>query len=322
MALLLAAILAFAAASYFYFSAGIYVKVNCITPLITDKAILVTGLGYLKEGKRTGYYFDIPVKVEQVYVKVGDMVKAGDPLLKIDLKATQLTAKMAAAGIITQESKSLETANILEFSKKVGTDVNEILAKVPEFVYAAYDCIISGVSVQSEEYSNPYSPLVTMSDRSVICAEITVDERDASDIKIGQRAVISGSALGQNYTAVVTSVAARATMTGTDAGTSGKVDIKLELSGDTDSLVINSLVRADIVTSTQQNIVIVPYEAVVFSQAEDYVFINQDGIAIKNIVKTGRAFEDGIELISGISADDRLIVSEIGKLSNGCNVKE
>ncbi|HOP10361.1 MAG TPA: HlyD family efflux transporter periplasmic adaptor subunit [Oscillospiraceae bacterium] len=322
IALLLAVIFAFSAASYLYFGSRSYVKVECITPETVNRTIYVTGLGYLKEGKRTGYYFDIPVKVEQVYVKVGDEVRAGDPLLKIDLKATELTAKMAAAGIISQESNSIETVSIIDYSKKVSGDIKEILEKIPEFVYAAYDCVISGVSVQNDEYSNPYSPLVTMSDRSIICAEITVDERDAEALEIGQQAIISGSALTGDYVAIVTSVAARATMSGTDATTSSKVDVRLELSGADDSLVINSLVRADISIGTVENLLIIPYEAVFFSDESDYVYINQNGIASKINVKTGRAFDDGIEIVTGISTGDKLIVSSKSELTDGCSIKE
>ena len=322
IALFFAVMFIFSAASYVFFMSKLYVKVKCITPTVTNKTIYVTGLGYLKEGKRTGYYFNIPVKVEQLYVQVGDEVKAGDPLLKIDLKATQLTAKMAAAGIITKGSDSLETANIIEYSKKISGDVSDILKNVPEVIYAAYDCIISGITVQNGEYSNPYSPLITMSDRSVLCAEVTVDERDAKDLQIGQNAVISGSALNGDFRAAVISVAARATMAGTDASTSNKVDVKLELATADNSLVINSLVRADIAIGSVENILIVPYEAVVFSDDGDCVFINQGGIAEQKTITTGRTFEDGIEVVSGISADDRLIISAEGVLKDGCGVKE
>jgi len=322
MFLLFAVILTFFTAAYFFFVSKSYVKVKCVTPTTMNKTLYVTGLGYLKEGKRTGYYFDVPVKVEQVYVKVGDEVRAGDPLLKIDLKATELTAKMAAAGIITQESKSVETANIIDFSQKISSDISEILDKIPETVYAAYDCIISGITVQNGEYSNPYSPLVTMSDRSFLCAEITVDERDAEAVEIGQKAVIRGSALNADYMATVISVAARATMASTDASTSSKMDVKLELLNSDHTLVINSLIRADITVGVAENILIIPYEAVIFSQQGDSVYIDQNGIAIKKAVETGRAFEDGIEIVSGISAEDKLIVSDQTKLTDGCRVKE
>jgi len=308
--------------SYFCFTAKLYVKVACFTPFAVNKNVYVTGLGYLKEGKRTGYYFDIPVKVEQVYVKVGDKVKAGDPLLKIDLKATELTARIATAGIISRESKSVETANIIDNSKKISGSITEILAKVPEIVCAAYDCVISGVSVQNGEYSNPYSPLVVMSDRSVLCAEITVDERDAKGLEIGQKATISGSALDKIYVATVISVAARATMASTDAVTSNKVDVSLELSGANDSLVINSLIRADILTGVAENILVIPYEAVNFTEQNNYVYINENGIAVQKTVKTGRTFEDGIEILSGISGSDRLILSAKGELKDGCSVRE
>jgi len=315
-------IFVFSAASYLYLTAESYVKVKCITPEITNRTIFVTGLGYLKEGKRTGYYFDIPVKIEQVYVKVGDEVRAGDPLLKIDLKATELTAKMAAAGMISQESSSVETANILEYSKAISSDINEILAEVPETVCAAYDCVISGITVQKDEYSDPYSPLITMSDRSFLCAEVTVDERDAEGLEIGQKAIISGNALETDYIAIVVSVAARATMTSTDATTSSKVDVKLELSGTDDALVINSLVRADISIGNAENMLIIPYEAVSFSEKGDSVFVNENGYAVKKSVKTGRAFEDGIEIISGISAEEKVILSSKGTLTDGCRIKE
>lgn len=322
IALLFTVVFACTLISYFSFTSKLYLKVVCITPATINKNIFATGLGYLKERKRTGYYFDIPVKVEQVYVKVGDKVKAGDPLLKIDLKATELTAKIAAAGIITQESKSVETANMIDYSKKITGNIREALDKIPETVYAAYDCIISGLSAENGEYSNPYSPLVVMSDRSVICAEIFVDERDANGLEIGQKATISGSALDKTYTATVISVAARATMASTDAVTSNKVDVSLELSGANDSLVINSLVKAEILKGVAENIIFVPYEVVHFNDQSDFVYVNENGKAVKKTVKTGRAFEDGIEIVSGITAIDRLILSSKGELKVGCGVRE
>jgi multidrug efflux pump subunit AcrA (membrane-fusion protein) len=100
------------------------------------------------------------------------------------------------------------------------------------------------------------------------------------------------------------------------------VDVKLELAAADNSLVINSLVRADIAVGTVENMLIIPYEAVIFSDDGDCVFINQNGVAVKKLITTGRAFEDGIEIVSGISTSDRLIVSSDKELKDGCGVKE
>lgn len=54
---------------------------------------------------------------------------------------------------------------------------------------------------------------------------------------------------------------------------------------------------------------------------EKYVFIIENGLAVRKTVKTGRIYENGAEIISGVKLGDQIVVKGAGRLNEGDKVK-
>ncbi|HNW53075.1 MAG TPA: efflux transporter periplasmic adaptor subunit, partial [Bacteroidales bacterium] len=66
------------------------------------------------------------------------------------------------------------------------------------------------------------------------------------------------------------------------------------------------------------NAVLVPNIALVKQTGTNdmYVFVNKDNVAVKTLVKTGRMFDDKIEIVDGITEGNEIVVVGQNKLEN------
>ena len=66
------------------------------------------------------------------------------------------------------------------------------------------------------------------------------------------------------------------------------------------------------------NAVLVPNIALVKQTGTNdmYVFVNKDNVAVKTLVKTGRMFDDKIEIVDGIAEGNEIVVVGQNKLEN------
>jgi RND family efflux transporter MFP subunit len=71
---------------------------------------------------------------------------------------------------------------------------------------------------------------------------------------------------------------------------------------------------------TASGVRFVPLDAVIIATEEQYVFVAQDGKAVKKIVTTGDVFGDQIQILSGLDLDDRVIVEEAKNLMDGQDI--
>ena len=68
----------------------------------------------------------------------------------------------------------------------------------------------------------------------------------------------------------------------------------------------------DITTTQPLKIAVIPYECVLQNgEGEEYVLVVTNGVAEEKKIKTGIETEEGIQIISGIKYDDKVIVSPI-----------
>ncbi len=82
-----------------------------------------------------------------------------------------------------------------------------------------------------------------------------------------------------------------------------------------------AFVRIDVVRDQIADAVLMPREAVVRELQSAYVFIAEDGVAVKRSVTLGLEENDHIQAISGVAAGEQIIVAGQGGLKDGSSVK-
>lgn len=149
-----------------------------------------------------------------------------------------------------------------------------------------------------------------------------VSEDDICNVKIGQKAVITGKGFGgHQYNGTVHSISDTARKQNHGSSEKTVVDIQLIVDNPDQNMRKGNTAEIEIFTSDEKNIFIIPYEAVYQEDdGTEYVYIYSDGIAVRKNIKTGLELSDGIEVISGISDNDQILISDTN-IQNGNYIK-
>ncbi|NOZ77706.1 MAG: efflux RND transporter periplasmic adaptor subunit [Acidobacteria bacterium] len=170
----------------------------------------------------------------------------------------------------------------------------------------------------------PGSVIMTIADMSRILAEVNVGEVDIVHVKLGQHADIHVDALGdKTLTGRVVEIATSGVLD-TSEGTI-KFKVKIAIDHPDPRLRPAMTAKADILTATHKNVVVVPIQAVV-KRAVDHngheikgkqlqpnqkkrnvVYLFRNGKARLSPVKTGISNELLVEIVQGVKPGDRVI---------------
>lgn len=155
-----------------------------------------------------------------------------------------------------------------------------------------------GVEVQ------PATPLVTVSTLQQLRVNIEVPERYATRVRPGMDATFSSFAVPDGeYRGEVVSVEPTI-----DPASRSKF-VELRIAGGADGLEPGMFVSVGLPLDRVENVVAVPFRALVQEGGNEYVYTVDDGVARRVAVRTGIIAEERIELVSGLEAG-RAVVTE------------
>lgn len=262
---------------------------------------VVSADGRLQEENQTEITTDFPFVIKQVLVEEGDVVEIGDCLATIDKPATQnsLTNFAETVGERFEDKTADELSAVLNSGHEV---------VIPDGIYATANGTVTFVALQSHALSPIGEPAVILSDLSNIQVLVQVGESNASEIAIGQQATITGKGLGNSsYQAIVADIAPTATSQLNGMTMETVVNVTLEVEGEDDKLKPGYQVNAEISTGEATRIM-VPYAAIGQDESiGEYVYIYQDGKAIKKHIEIGKEEEKSVEIVSGVSAGEWIV---------------
>lgn len=322
---LLAAIIGIGSYSYFSNVDNTPIKVNYFTVIYRNTSGKVGGAGTLKENAYAGYYCDIPVKVSKLYVKPGDIVKAGQPLFEIDMQATESAVKMLASGMITYSSTGSETvaeaAKLNALNLMTGIQLMQQLENLKQVTVAEYDCMINAVNCEENAFSSIFKPLVSVSDVSGFTAVMTLSESAANRVTVGMSAVVTSADSDKEYTAIVERVAKRAN-TAASALKEPEFEVILRLTDPHDSLKPNGSVTAVIDCRDEKTELFIPFDCLVYEESELYVYVLDDstGAVEKRHIKPAKTYYNGVGITVGITNGERIVANPPSYLYDGCEV--
>lgn len=138
--------------------------------------------------------------------------------------------------------------------------------------------------------------------------KIGIKEEDISKIKVGQKAVITGTAFPDNsYSGYVDEIASCATKQYIGAVEKTVVLVNVEITNGDDNIKSGYSAKVRIYTSEPDTLNIVPYEAVNQDDNGEFVYVFSNGVAIRKDIETGLELGDGIEITDGIDNNDTIL---------------
>lgn len=260
-------------------------------------------------------------KIEQMLVVPGQKVKRGELLASVDAREVQSRLDQALAVRQQTEGDMKRFASLLEqkILSQSEYDIAQSKFRVADAavkeaetmlgytkVAAPFDGVITRKHADVGDLATPGKPLLEMEDSRTLRLEADAPEAVVGKLTLGDKLPVRISALETELTGVISEISPAADpgsrtflvklnlppQAGLRAGQFGRVAMPV---GETAALRV-------------------PAAAVVQRGQMELVFVVISNHAQLRIVKTGKRIGDEVELVSGVSAGEQIVVSAVGTL--------
>ena len=240
-------------------------------------------------------------KIEHIFVEVGDEVKAGDMLVRMD-QTQYLTQKIQLANLEIEVGRLealLETGSVSQQTydqTKVAYDqLKQNLAFLEQntYVKAPFDGVISAKTYEDGELYGG-QPIVVLTQVKKLKALIAVPETYYPMIKEGMKLTVKSEVYpDESFLATIEVVYP------TIDAASHTFQCKVVIPNASEKLRGGMYVTTTLGLG-KENTIVVPYQSVekLLGSNERYVFINDNGYAKRVSVKLGQRFDENIEIIA------------------------
>jgi len=160
------------------------------------------------------------------------------------------------------------------------------------------------------QYVAAGAPIVTIVQMNPLRLRAAVPERQARDVRVGLPVRVSVEGVPGEHSGRVERISPAVDET------NRTLLIEAFVSNPRNLLRPGAFVRSEIVISTGKKSLMVPPNALAAFAGVERVFVVKDGRASERRVRTGRRLDDGVEILEGISAGDRVVINP-GDLNDG-----
>lgn len=297
------------------------INVRAEYPTIRPMEQVIEVHGNLEPVEKVDVVAEVSGIILEIMVDEGDTVKAGDLLAKLDDEESRLSLRQAQAAFRVANSDYKSTKQLYKEGIKSRSEKEKMRRSYQDSLSnlqmarlrvknAEVRSPIQGVVISrnAEVYrqAGAMEVLFTVGDLSGFKVSITVTEADIGRIKLGQkvRARVDAVAPDPDSFPLVATVDRIQPRVDPQTGT---VAVEVGLSDPETGIKPGMFVRLRIVTSTHERALVVPRRALDSGEGNFVWVVDGDGAAMVN-VETGLSDQDGIEILSGISEKDLVIV--------------
>ncbi len=285
-----------------------YVGASIITPRYITYCDTVEASGVVSYKDQQVLTSSVPIVASKIYFKEGDTVKKGDIIADVDVLSSVFNT-ISSINALSQMSTSLTSSisDLAPLLSQMPTDLSfnsDFSLDLPSKVIATADGTVHSINLST---LSPATELATIIPSNQMVAEITVPEEDISKVKLGQTAQIYGSAFpGTYYVGTVTDIAKTATKT---SELNSQTVVKVQILFDGDEKVKSGYnIRAKIGSSPERQVLALPYSAINQDDSSEYVYCFENSRAVKKQVVTGVETQDCVEIVSGITQYDKVLL--------------
>ncbi len=308
--------------------------------------------GVAKSGIESNLSFKVAGTVQQVPVKVGDVVRRGQLLARLDPENSQLQVQKAEAS--HSQARAQQTRASADYDRVRALYENQNAAKSDldaaragfestkasteaaakqlelarlQLSYTRLSAPSSGsiasVGVEVNENVQPGQPIVMLTAGSDIEVEVAIPEILISSIRPGHSATVTFDALeGRSFQAIVREVGVAAT----GFATTFPVTVRLhdQESGIRSGMASEVTLKLD--TGDARERILVPPVAVAEDRQGRFVYVVRpvqgDTARVERInVQIGELTELGLEIFSGPADGDLVVTAGVSRISDGQKVR-
>lgn len=235
----------------------------------------------------------LPLVLSEFEVEEGDHVEVGDVIARVDRKASEtFISSLGKVSQLAAATASLSTA----------------MSLIPEEITADRSGTVistagAGAAVESG------TSIATIAGTNSLVLTSAVSELNIARIQPGQPVEFTLSAYPNDvFTGTVSKIAGSARSQYSGAVLETVVDVLI--SPDSTDPRLRSGLTADVrfQLSDPRKICVLPYNAIGQDEEGEYVYLLEDGAAVKHKIFTGAEFSDGTEVIKGATINDKVFL--------------
>ncbi len=265
---------------------GESVQVDLVTINRSSVRQTVECTGKVELAENQEVYVETPCIADEIYVREGQRVTAGEVLFSVDVAATQ------------------------QVMAQLGEQILGI--NTPSAVVAPTDGVVTSLNVQSGKVMSNTEPCLVINAGDAVHIAVMIREKHISRIAVGQEVEITGVAFSkQLYHGTVAYIAdtAHQEYIGTTSETVVDAIVTLREDEIDDSLRAGLNARASVVVNVIPEALLVPYTCIAQDdEGNEYIYVyNGDGTAVRKIPQFGEECGDGVLVLSGLEAGAQIV---------------
>jgi len=306
----------------------------------------VQDTGKVQAAEEAVVYAPLGGRVEKMAVKVGDLVKRGQPVAYL----TQDQEAVARAGLTKAQVRVAEARRAEEAARRlfqqgaisendynraraelrlaeddlnIATAQYQTASKLGQTVLVApMDGIVLERFADEKQVLAPGAPVASVGDVKRLEVRCELLTYDAVNVAQGQKVVITGAVLkGVALDGVVTQVYPKAITRVSSLGLEQqRVPVIISINGDGGSLKPGYDVDVRITTGTREGVLVLPKSAVFQKGRGKFVYAVEKGVARARAVEIGEETGETVEITSGLSEGEHVVLDPKGEVSEGTRI--
>lgn len=304
------------------------VKVEMLTPTTLKEVAVANGV--TRPIRDIKYSAELPGKIEYLSADVGDTVKKGQVLARIDFRTLRAQATQAEANhnlakttydrLIELKTEDLVAQQKVDESQSglQGAEAQLEIARAnlaKSTVKSSFRGTVTNKYVEKGEYLAPGMPLYDVVDYRTILLEARLAETQVARITKNAKVTIVIDALGETFEGEVDTVVPTADKV------SKTFTLRVKIKNPDLKILVGMSASVRVSAKVHENVLVASQSAVIEESGKRFVFITKDGIASKRPVKLGAVEGDRVVLEEGVSPGDSLVVLGQRDLSDGQPVR-
>ncbi len=232
----------------------------------------------------------------------------------------ELDSAKAMAGQVEVMERSVAAAKAGEAQAAAAlASARRVLAETE--IRAPISGRVSRRYVDVGDMAGPGQPAFMITQPEGIWVAAEVDEEDLALVYKGQRVTVTAEALAEPINGTVVDVGAAAFPRGLQQTRAKIVRCRVRLDANSDLLRPGMEVDVNGSRTLAEDVLLMPLEALVELNGEHFAWVARNNRAHRLSIEIGRRSFQQVEVTSGLSAGDKVIVSGSGGLEDGTRVK-
>lgn len=258
--------------------------------------------------------------VEVINVEEGDRVTKGQVLAVIDAKRQRydFNRSEAEVQIIEQELNRLNKMSNKEFisqdalaklefnlqAAKAQRDLAQLQVKESQ-ITSPIDGVIAARHIKVGNMAKEFQELFYVVNQDQLHGILHLPEQELTSLRIGQHASISQQHQTANNTIIDATVLRISPIVDPQSGT---FKVTLAVPNQNAALKAGMFTRVELKYDTHQNVLTVPYNALINQDNTQALYVIKDTTAERREVSLGYRENNTVEILSGVSAGEQIVI--------------